>query len=181
MKKAQAALEFLMTYGWAILVVMIVIGALSYFGVLSPTMLLPERCTLPMGLYCKNFKLTYYDPVYGGTNSTVYLQLENGMGKGIIIREINVSGDTLNCRLDITGEGNSYDNKYNGKVGYHIFNGDKSDILNVTGGLVGKNGTCFIERSRGKIKADLYIRWHYDDASDVFTHTMTGEILSGVE
>ncbi|MBI3036442.1 hypothetical protein HYY73_01620 [Candidatus Woesearchaeota archaeon] len=42
--KGQAAMEFLMTYGWAILVVLVVIGALSYFGVLSPSTLLPEKC-----------------------------------------------------------------------------------------------------------------------------------------
>lgn len=35
-KKAQAAMEFLMTYGWAILVVLVAIGALAYFGVIDP-------------------------------------------------------------------------------------------------------------------------------------------------
>lgn len=43
-KRAQAALEFLMTYGWAILVVLAAIGALAYFGVLSPSNFVPERC-----------------------------------------------------------------------------------------------------------------------------------------
>lgn len=42
-KKAQAAMEFLMTYGWAVLVVLLAIGALAYFGVLSPQNLLPEQ------------------------------------------------------------------------------------------------------------------------------------------
>ena len=45
MKKGQAAMEFLMTYGWAIIVVLVAIGALAYFGVLSPNKLLPERTT----------------------------------------------------------------------------------------------------------------------------------------
>jgi hypothetical protein len=44
-KKGQAAMEFLMTYGWAILVVLAAIAALAYFGVLSPQNLLPERTT----------------------------------------------------------------------------------------------------------------------------------------
>ena len=35
-KKSQAAMEFLMTYGWAILVVLAAIAALAYFGVLNP-------------------------------------------------------------------------------------------------------------------------------------------------
>jgi uncharacterized protein (UPF0333 family) len=42
-KKGQAAMEFLMTYGWAIVVVLAAIGALAYFGVLSPQKLLPDR------------------------------------------------------------------------------------------------------------------------------------------
>lgn len=35
-KKGQAAMEFLMTYGWAILTGLIAIGVLAYFGVFSP-------------------------------------------------------------------------------------------------------------------------------------------------
>lgn len=34
--KGQAALEFLTTYGWAFLVILVMIGALTYFGVLAP-------------------------------------------------------------------------------------------------------------------------------------------------
>ena len=40
-KRGQAAMEFLMTYGWAILAAIIVIGVLAYFGVLSPDKFLP--------------------------------------------------------------------------------------------------------------------------------------------
>ncbi len=34
--KSQATMEFLMTYGWAILAAIIVIGVFAYFGVFSP-------------------------------------------------------------------------------------------------------------------------------------------------
>ena len=36
MRRGQAALEFLTTYGWAFLVILVMIGALAYFGVLDP-------------------------------------------------------------------------------------------------------------------------------------------------
>ncbi|NTV22880.1 MAG: hypothetical protein HGA85_00705 [Nanoarchaeota archaeon] len=53
MKKGQAAMEFLMTYGWAILVVIAAIAALAYFGVLNPQNWLPEKCEFPPnGLTC---------------------------------------------------------------------------------------------------------------------------------
>src|ERR1051325_8340737 len=35
-QKGQAAMEFLFTYGWAILAAIVAIGALAYFGVFSP-------------------------------------------------------------------------------------------------------------------------------------------------
>lgn len=41
-KKSQAVMEFLMTYGWAVLVILVAIGALTYFGVLSPERILPQ-------------------------------------------------------------------------------------------------------------------------------------------
>jgi len=56
-KKSQAALEFLMTYGWAIMVAMIAIGALAYYGVLSPDKFVPEKCVLEAGIACTDFKV----------------------------------------------------------------------------------------------------------------------------
>src|SRR3989344_9482734 len=40
--KGQAAMEFLMTYGWAILIILIAIGALYFMGVFSPQ--ISEKC-----------------------------------------------------------------------------------------------------------------------------------------
>jgi uncharacterized protein (UPF0333 family) len=70
-KKSQAALEFLMTYGWAILVVLVAIGALAYFGVLSPEKFLPSKCTLPAGVACVDFKIEA---------AGVTVVLRNGLG-----------------------------------------------------------------------------------------------------
>ena len=55
-RSGQAAMEFLMTYGWAILVVLVSIGALAYFGVLSPEKFLPAKCTLQSGITCLDHK-----------------------------------------------------------------------------------------------------------------------------
>jgi hypothetical protein len=52
MRKAQAALEFLTTYGWAFLVILVMIGALAYFGVLNPSNLLPPRCMFSPEIQC---------------------------------------------------------------------------------------------------------------------------------
>lgn len=44
MKKGQAALEFMTTYGWAILTVLIGVGALMSLGLFDNTQVLSERC-----------------------------------------------------------------------------------------------------------------------------------------
>jgi hypothetical protein len=49
-------MEFLMTYGWAILVVLAAIAALAYFGVLSPDKFVPDKCVVQGGgLSCDEF------------------------------------------------------------------------------------------------------------------------------
>ena len=50
MDRAQAAAEFIMTYGWAIMVVLMAIGVLAYFGVLGP--MNQNKCTFNSELFC---------------------------------------------------------------------------------------------------------------------------------
>lgn len=82
-KKAQAAMEFLMTYGWAILVVLAAIAALAYFGVLSPEKFLPEKCVLQPGIACVSHKV---EP------AKITLVISNGLGRTITINSIDVGG-----------------------------------------------------------------------------------------
>ena len=79
--KAQAAMEFLMTYGWAILVVLAAIGALAYFGVLSPQKFLGEKCIVEPGLACISNKV---EP------AKITLVLAQNKGKTITINSISV-------------------------------------------------------------------------------------------
>ena len=85
-KKGQAAMEFLMTYGWAILVVIAAIAALAYFGVLDPARLLPERCQFPAGMDCIDKAAI--------TTDTVTIALRNNIGFGITV-DSATDGDTL--------------------------------------------------------------------------------------
>ncbi|MBU0667338.1 MAG: hypothetical protein ABIC91_00035 [Nanoarchaeota archaeon] len=82
-KKAQAAMEFLMTYGWAILVVLAAIGALAYFGVLDTASLLPERCAFPAGVDCVGKAListsgNYVDFVLQNSHGAAITLLQTG-------------------------------------------------------------------------------------------------------
>ena len=125
-RKSQAALEFIMTYGWAILVVLVAIGALAYFGVLSPDRFLPAKCTLQSGIACLDHKAT-------ATALTIYIK--NSLGYDVTIDAVKAqqctalgsqgtlsNGGPATYTLTCVNPGS----KYNGNVNITYTNTDTS-------------------------------------------------------
>jgi len=56
-KKSQGAMDFLMTYGWAILSAVIVIGVLASFGVFSPDTSIEKDCLREK--VCENLNMEF--------------------------------------------------------------------------------------------------------------------------
>jgi uncharacterized protein (UPF0333 family) len=81
--KGQAAMEFLMTYGWAILAAVIAIAALAYFGVFSPSRYIPEACTLNTPLGCEDAQIKA---------ANITLVVRNSVGSMIEVYSFNVTG-----------------------------------------------------------------------------------------
>jgi len=81
MKKGQAAMEFLMTYGWAILAAIVVIGVLAYFGVFSPSRYVPSACMLNAPFGCDEYSIT---------TTGVTLVVRNGFGDDVTIHKVEV-------------------------------------------------------------------------------------------
>lgn len=94
-KKSQAAMEFLMTYGWAILVVLAAIAALAYFGVLSPEKFLPEKCLMETGFTCISSKVET-------GQSTIVLQ--NGYGRTVTIDQVDIGACSKTFSDTLTSE-----------------------------------------------------------------------------
>ena len=86
-KRGQAAMEFLMTYGWALLIVLVAIGALAYLGVLNPTRFIPEQCDMAPGIGCNAHKADSSGDAKTSdgmaTTERVYLILQNGLGQSL--------------------------------------------------------------------------------------------------
>ena len=105
--KAQAAMEFLMTYGWAILVVLVVIGALAYFGVLSPTSILPEKCFFQVGLECEQY-------VVG--NGQAQFIVRNNLGKKLTINSLKLIDENNNEVCSTLSAVSGIDNEKSGTI-----------------------------------------------------------------
>ena len=82
-KKGQAAMEFLMTYGWAILAAVIAVGVLAYYGVFSP-----DRFVSASTVVSTPFS------AIGGNISTaaVLIEIRNDGGEALNITGTTVTG-----------------------------------------------------------------------------------------
>jgi hypothetical protein len=81
-KRGQAALEFLTTYGWAFLIIIVMIGAISYFGILNPNKFVPARCSISAEFSCNDFRID-------GTTDNVSINLKQGIGKTIYFQGVS--------------------------------------------------------------------------------------------
>ncbi len=57
-KKGQAAIEFLTTYSWAIMGILLTIGALTYFDVFNTNRFIAEKCETGAQISCVEAALT---------------------------------------------------------------------------------------------------------------------------
>ncbi|MDI6738221.1 MAG: hypothetical protein QME12_06960, partial [Nanoarchaeota archaeon] len=149
-KKGQAAMEFLMTYGWAILVVLVAIGALAYFGVLSPSKFLPSSCTLEPGFGCDSFKAD-------DSADNIQLILRNGKGQSMTAVGVEIAG----CTADLEANG---DDPWN-----------DGEILGAADGIT--LTSCSLGAAGDRLKKDITIT--YTDASGI-SHTVVGDLTTKI-
>ncbi len=112
-KKSQSAVEFLMTYGWAFIAVIVGIGTLSYFGFLNPSNLLPEKCVLQSDVSCIGYKV---EPsritlimLHSMDNSILIKRIDFGQSCGSSFSETMLSGKEYtfvpeNCNNGLRGD-----------------------------------------------------------------------------
>lgn len=89
-KKGQAAMEFLMTYGWAILAAIVAIGVLAYFGVFSPGKLAGSSAIL---------NNPYYASAWQVTTAGISMEIINNGGDSFIMSDLVVNGTGSNSAV----------------------------------------------------------------------------------
>ncbi|MBI3051059.1 hypothetical protein HYY74_01240 [Candidatus Woesearchaeota archaeon] len=171
-ERGQAAMEFLMTYGWAILVVLVVIGALAYFGVLSPDTLLPEKCTFPVQIGCKDYKVTN-----AGAADSIIVSLQNGAGRDMIVRKVNATSEAVAAGT-LAGGGCS---TAISAAPVTVRNGDAQTFtMNKDNTEVATTSCVLIDTGRSKNRYRVQILYSWIDSQAV-THTIDGELLVKTE
>ena len=82
--KSQASLEFLATYAWAFLIIIITIGSLYLFGVFDFGKYLPQNCIFPSQFKCLDFSLK---------PAQVRIKLTNNLGEDIRVTSLQITND----------------------------------------------------------------------------------------
>jgi len=94
-RRGQAAMEFLMTYGWAILAAIIAIGVLAYFGVFNAETFIPTATVISAPLYAEAWNVQ-------ATGNNVSIEIRNNGGSTITVTEFTLSGAQSPSGTDIT-------------------------------------------------------------------------------
>lgn len=98
-KESQAALEFLTTYAWAFLSILIVLGALYYFGIFDLSKYLPEKCVFTSQLECLAFVIE---------ENQIKIKLVNNLGETIDVGSTDITDNSeplLTCTTKPTTSG----------------------------------------------------------------------------
>jgi hypothetical protein len=97
-KKAQAAMEFLTTYGWMFLLIIVIMGGLWQFGVFSPSTWVSSSCQLDNKIACPSFSFTQDQENY-----TFLLELQNFLSQPITINKTRITNqeETMVCLADV--------------------------------------------------------------------------------
>ncbi|MBU1030667.1 MAG: hypothetical protein KKB65_05535 [Nanoarchaeota archaeon] len=151
LKKGQAALEFLTTYGWAFLIILVMIGALAYFGVLSPERFVPERCKLSGEIDCNTFSLD---------TTNFNINLNNNLANTVNITGINLIDPKTNTRTTLS------------IIETKIRPYSNDNITSVHGLTTLDSGS--------KVRFNIEVVWFKTDAGSEFTRTATGDIVATV-
>ena len=128
MRKGQTAMEYLMTYGWAILIILIVGGLLVYYGVFS---LRPGAAKTGFG------QLDVVSPWDYNAAGQLRIRVQNNLGQSLNITTVNITDPASSINPPTS---NSI---YNGATyGYMSNTGGTSAFLTaISGGAVGSGVT----------------------------------------
>lgn len=157
--KGQAAVEYLMTYGWAILLLIIVIGALVASGALTPSYFVSEECYLGPNLPCSF--VVYKDSALDA-EMHILMNVSNGFPYEIRITRMDaalsgdasITGSIPNIIALKSGSSAILDIvvPYNAGINTMARFGIELDYVSCARELVGPNGECSEEhRISGRI------------------------------
>lgn len=171
MRKAQAAMEYLITYGWAVLIMLVVVGVLFYLGLFTQNPV--ATCTFQnAGFSCYSYKLTSNN---GSGVGGLIIDLAQGTGHDIKVVGFNC---TTNNAFTVTDFDAATSNVTIPTGSHSMLNGS---ITNLIPFACYKPDGSKLETpdAQSFYKGKIYI--HYWDLETNMDHKVAGDISGRVE
>jgi len=167
-KMAQSAMEFLMTYGWALLIMVIIIAVLFYLGILQPKT--PNSLIFSPGFSASSFRIG---------NGTGAFELDFGHAKGQTIR-VTKAGCSMQEIPTLTQSLTNLTNPVVIPSGTHkwIIGGDSGNTLNCldeNGNPLNPSNAEVGQRYRGKVCIE------YEEVESGLTRQVCGDLNARFE
>jgi len=180
-RKSQAALEFLTTYGWAFLVILIMMSALAYFGVLNPSKLLPDRCNFGSEIRCNKNLMVINNELPPG--NTIVMRLANNFGTSVVVTDAKVATDVITvgtCTVffDRDGTGAGLDPVDPGSgTPAATFTWNSDETVNLLARC--DTGNLLVEKE--KVKFGVEINFYPGTAGVAYSKILFGEVFATVQ
>lgn len=177
-QKGQAAIEYVVTYGWAIVILLVALTILYGLGILNPGRYLPQECSFPPNLDCNYYRLERV----AQDNYKLTIGLTNGLGFNIKLKDATLTSEGSLS----SGQDNGYEWQTTPSIAPAIF---PSEPIN-DGGSVNlivqfASGTSSIGTlERMKVTVTYYNCGAVDCTAivaDTPTHVVSGRINANVE
>lgn len=154
--RLQSAMEYLMAYSWAVLVIAIVLVVLFAIGLFSPGSLISSQCVLPAGLSCPGISLA--------TNGLLWVNLLQVTTTPINITALGCNANNTVAHMYLPYNPSAPNNQIKLLIGANYTFGVScwagANILNIPA------GTSF----RG------FMIVNYTDTTSGFPHTVIGQV-----
>ena len=89
-RKSQAAMEFMLIYGWAILIILLIVSVIAYFGFFNVNKFLPNVCEFPAGFECIDWSIS-------GDTDIIELAMRNKLGASVDIIDVKLNNQENGC------------------------------------------------------------------------------------
>jgi len=91
-KKGQAAAEYLVTYGWALLLLVAVIAIILSTGIFNPSYFISEECVLQPDIACTGYQMYRMG---GDQEAVLIIGVENRLGYDMKLANVKITTNDL--------------------------------------------------------------------------------------
>lgn len=181
--KAQASIEFLSTYGWAFIIIILMIGTVSYFGVTNPDVFVAEKCTFEEDITCVDFFASSITLKNEDDVGLLVLTMRQSTGRSVFVQDMDCSRQYESFAY-IHQEGEEFSERNNMlddvaaiDLDDPLRQWDPSEEFTIKCHISDSGNSPFIKGESASVPVSLAIK----KRADGFTHVYNSEVITRVQ